>query len=139
MFRRSAAHHRAGSPLPSTDASGWNRHERSADNVEETTAGPTDSRHRRRLKLFAFIAMSNVVAGALARRRGFAIGMNTIVRCRQGHLFSTIWLPGASVKALRLGPFRFQHCPGVQHWTFVVPVRNATLSEAELRDANAHR
>lgn len=83
--------------------------------------------------------MSNVVAGALARRRGFAIGMNTIVRCRQGHLFSTIWLPGASVKALRLGPFRFQHCPVGQHWTFVVPVRNATLSEAELRDANAHR
>lgn len=65
--------------------------------------------------------------------------MNTIVRCRQGHLFSTIWLPGASLKSLRLGPFRFQHCPVGQHWSFVVPVRNATLTDAELRDANAHR
>lgn len=27
-----------------------------------------------------------------------------IVRCRQGHLLETIWVPLASIKAVRLGP-----------------------------------
>jgi len=41
------------------------------------------------------------------------------VRCRRGHLFTTIWIPWVSVKAVRLGPRRFQHCPVGHHWTTV--------------------
>jgi hypothetical protein len=49
-----------------------------------------------------------VVVGALAaltlvaRGRGYKLGTDTVVRCRQGHLFSTIWIPGVKLKALDL-------------------------------------
>ena len=35
--------------------------------------------------------------------RGYPIGCKLIVRCRAGHLFTAIWVPSASVKALQLG------------------------------------
>lgn len=41
------------------------------------------------------------------------------VRCRDGHLFTTIWVPLASLKAVRLGDARFQRCPVGGHWTTV--------------------
>lgn len=68
---------------------------------------------------------------AVARRLGYRIGTATVVRCRSGHLFTTIWIPGASLKAVRLGWFRFQRCPVGKHWTFVHPVREADLTEDE--------
>jgi hypothetical protein len=55
----------------------------------------------------------------------------TVVRCREGHLFSTVWVPFASFKAIRLGPRRFQRCPVGNHWTFVSRVRDDELSDAE--------
>ena len=53
-----------------------------------------------------------IVAEALVlrERQGTLIGTRTIVRCREGHLFNTIWIPGASVKSIRLGPWRVQRC-----------------------------
>jgi hypothetical protein len=42
-----------------------------------------------------------------------------VVRCRDGHLFSTVWVPFGSFKALRFGRLRFQRCPVGDHWTFV--------------------
>jgi hypothetical protein len=54
-----------------------------------------------------------------------------IVRCRAGHLFTTIWIPGASLKSVRLGWWRFQRCPVGRHWTLVTPVRDSDLPEAE--------
>ena len=66
------------------------------------------------------------------------MGGNTIVRCRKGHLFSTIWIPGASLKAVRLGWFRFQYCPVGEHWTLVRPVRDQDLSEDQRREAVEH-
>ena len=57
----------------------------------------------------------------IARRRGYNFGRNTIVRCRQGHLFTTTWIPGASLKAIRLGWARFQRCPVGHHWSLVTP------------------
>ena len=54
-----------------------------------------------------------------------------IVRCRAGHLFTTIWIPGASLKSLRLGWWRFQRCPVGWHWTLVTPVRESDLGEDE--------
>jgi hypothetical protein len=61
---------------------------------------------------------------------------NVVVRCRQGHLFTTLWIPAASVKSLRLGPWRAQHCPVGRHFTIVTPVKEADLSEQELRLAH---
>jgi hypothetical protein len=89
--------------------------------------------------VMAGIVLALVVATFVARRRGYAIGPNTIVRCRDGHLFTTVWIPGASVKALRLGWWRFQRCPVGDNWTLVHPVKEADLSEEERRFAAEHR
>lgn len=75
----------------------------------------------------------------LRRRSGSIIGLRTIVRCRQGHLFTTTWIPGASVKALRLGPWRLQRCPVGRHWSLVTPVAEGRLSEAERERARSVR
>ena len=79
------------------------------------------------------------IATLVARRRGYSgLGGNTIVRCRRGHLFSTIWIPGVSLKAVRLGWLRFQYCPVGEHWTLVRPVKDQDLSEDQRQEAVAH-
>jgi hypothetical protein len=60
------------------------------------------------------------------------------VRCRAGHLFTTIWIPGASLKALRLGWWTVQHCPVGGHWTFVTPARRSEFT-ADQRQLAAGR
>jgi hypothetical protein len=77
-----------------------------------------------------------VVAG---RRRGRFFGLDTVVRCRAGHLFTTLWVPGASVKSVRLGWWRYQRCPVGSHWDFVTPVNVAELAEDELAAAKEQR
>lgn len=69
------------------------------------------------------------------RLRGYRIGGNVVVRCRQGHLFTTIWLPGASLKSLKLGLWRYQWCPVGHRLSLVTPVRESDLSEEEKRIA----
>lgn len=44
---------------------------------------------------------------------------DTPVRCAAGHLFTTIWVPAASLKAVRLGWTRWQYCPVGHHWATV--------------------
>jgi hypothetical protein len=44
---------------------------------------------------------------------------DTPVRCAAGHLFTTIWVPLGSLKALRLAGERYQHCPVGHHWATV--------------------
>lgn len=44
---------------------------------------------------------------------------DALVRCSAGHLFTTIWVPLGSLKALRLGWKRYQYCPVGRHWTTV--------------------
>jgi hypothetical protein len=86
------------------------------------------------------VVIALAVATVVARRSGYSgLGGNTVVRCSQGHLFTTIWIPGASIKSIRLGPWRFQRCPVGRHWALVRPVKEADLSEAERRSANEHR
>jgi hypothetical protein len=75
----------------------------------------------------------------LARRRGLGVGGSTIVRCSQGHLFTTLWVPGASFTAVRLGSARFQHCPVGHHWVLVRPVAERDLTDAEREEAKQHR
>ena len=73
---------------------------------------------------------------AFMRRRGYSVGLHTVVRCRKDHLFTTIWIPGASLKSIRLGIVRFQYCPVGRHFTSVRPVKDAELTE-EIRVAAA--
>ena len=70
-------------------------------------------------------------------RRGYGVGGNVVARCRDGHLFTTLWIPGISVKSVRFGPWRLQHCPVGRHWSIVTPVRRADLGEEERRGAGA--
>jgi hypothetical protein len=66
-------------------------------------------------------------------RRGYGLGGQVVVRCRDGHLFCTLWVPAASLKAVRLGPWRIQRCPVGHHWTLVTPVDRTQLTPDELR------
>src|ERR1700728_2407308 len=81
-----------------------------------------------------------VLAGGtlVARRLGYQLGGNAVVRCSKGHLFTTIWIPGVKLKALDLVVARVQRCPVGQHWSLVVPVREADLTEGERQFAREH-
>jgi hypothetical protein len=69
--------------------------------------------------------------------RGYGLGGKVVVRCREGHLFTTIWIPGASLKSLRIGWWRFQRCPVGSHWSLVTPVERSGLTPEEMRLARA--
>jgi hypothetical protein len=71
--------------------------------------------------------------------RAHRLAGNVAVRCRQGHLFTTIWIPAVSVKSLRLGFWRVQRCPVGQHFSLVTPVDASELSEEQRRFAAQHR
>lgn len=89
--------------------------------------------------IVAVVVVVLVGAAAAARRRGYSgIGGDTIVRCRQGHLFTTIWLPGGSFKAIRFGMSRLQFCPVGRHWTWVTPVNDADLTDEDRQFAAQH-
>ena len=96
-------------------------------------------RSRDRRRLLAIIVLLYAIGTIVARRRGYPMGGEVVVRCRKGHLFSTIWIPGVSFKSLRLGWWRFQYCPVGRHWSLVVPVRDADLDTADLEIAHEHR
>lgn len=90
-------------------------------------------------------ALALVVVGAVAvrlgrmsRQRGYRFGRDVIVRCRDGHLFMTTWIPGASFKAIRLGLVRLQHCPVGDHFTSVRLMRDEDLTPAERLEASHH-
>ncbi len=91
---------------------------------------------RRRVGRIAAAAILVETAGLWLRTR--RIGGNLIVRCRAGHLFTTIWIPAASVKSLRLVGWRIQRCPVGHHWSLVTPVNERELSEDERRFAREH-
>jgi hypothetical protein len=96
-----------------------------------------DPAHRR--KAAAALIAGVLPATLLLRRKGYKLGNDTIVRCRAGHLFTTIWVPLASVKAIRLGWWRFQRCPVGNHWTLVHPVNESELTQDEIATAHAAR
>ncbi len=85
------------------------------------------------------VVIGLIAATLIARRRGFNVGStHTVVRCLEGHLFTTVWIPGVSLKALRLGPFRLQRCPVGDHVTFVTPMRVSDLTNEERCLAEHH-
>jgi hypothetical protein len=79
-----------------------------------------------------------VVFTLVARRLGYKLGGNVIVRCRAGHLFTTLWIPGVKLKGLDLGVARVQRCPVGKHWSLITPVRESTLSDEDRQSARAH-
>jgi hypothetical protein len=94
--------------------------------------------HRRRLGLFVAAATAVVEAIAI-RRLGYPFAGDVVVRCKRGHLFTTIWVPGGSLKALRFGWWRLQRCPVGRHWSLVTPVRKADLTPDEQSAADASK
>lgn len=85
------------------------------------------------------VAVAAILLEAIGMRlRGYRFGRNVVVRCRQGHVFTTIWIPGASLKSLKLGWWRFQRCPVGRHWSLVTPVRESELTEEQKRVAREH-
>jgi hypothetical protein len=94
---------------------------------------------RRKITLVVAIVLLCAEAAVVVRRRGFIFGASTIVRCRNGHLFTTYWIPGGSLKALRLGWWRFQRCPVGKHWSLVTPVKASQLTDDERQLASLRR
>jgi hypothetical protein len=93
----------------------------------------------RRVVTTILIAAGVATGGTLiARRLGYNLGTNTLVRCRQGHVFTTIWIPGVKLKEIDLVIARIQRCPIGHHWSLVVPVREQDLSNTELEFAREH-
>jgi len=85
------------------------------------------------------IALAAILAETIALRlRTGRLGGDVVVRCHQGHLYTTLWIPGVSVKSLRLGAWRVQRCPVGHHWSLVTPVRESELSDQERRSAREH-
>lgn len=90
--------------------------------------------------MIAIVAGGIVVLRIAMRAAGYGtLGGKTIVRCRRGHLFTTVWVPLASFKAIRLGPWRYQHCPVGRHWSLVRPVRENDLTPEQRQQAEAVR
>jgi hypothetical protein len=85
-----------------------------------------------------------IVAAVLAepvamKLRGYRVAGNLVVRCHRGHLFTTLWVPGVSVKSLRFLWWRFQRCPVGNHWSIVTPVRESELTRGQMRVARKQR
>ena len=97
-----------------------------------------DGMSRRGLR--SVLIVVGVITGVtlIGRRFGYNLGGNTAVRCRQGHLFTTIWIPGVKLKELDLVVARVQRCPVGKHWSLVVPVRDVDLTDEERQFARAH-
>lgn len=92
-------------------------------------------KHYRPLLIGVGLIAGGTVAGRLL---GYNMGGNLVVRCRQGHLFTTMWIPGVKLKAVDLGVARIQYCPVGKHWTLVTPVRDSALTDAERQSAREH-
>ena len=84
------------------------------------------------------VALLVIWSAIAARSEGYLVGGDTIVRCTKGHLFTTMWVPGVSLKAVRLGMVRLQRCPVGQHWAIVQVVHQSDLTYDVCRAAAEH-
>ena len=109
----------------------------STSGAESSDSGGSGARRRR--KRLAILAGAFVAETIPIWRHGYGIGGNVIVRCGKGHLFTTIWLPAASLKSLRFGSRRVQWCPVGHHLSVVKLVRESELSGRERRTARGHK
>ena len=94
------------------------------------------------IALAAVVVVFVAVVGSQAgRSRGYSgMGGKTIVRCSQGHLFTTTWIAGTSFMAFRLGLLtRYQRCPVCKHWAVVHPIKDEDLTDEDRRIAGEAR
>jgi hypothetical protein len=84
-------------------------------------------RRERRRRALWFAAASAAGEGLFLWTRTGRPGGNVVVRCRRGHLYTTLWIPAGSLKAVRLGWWRLQWCPVGRHISVVTPVRESDL------------
>ena len=96
------------------------------------------ARSKRGLIVTGTVAAAYAAGTVAARRLGYSFGMNVVVKCRSGHVFSTIWIPGGSLKSLRLGFWRVQWCPVGKHVTLVHPLKDAEVTDEVRQAAAAH-
>lgn len=96
------------------------------------------AKRKRNLVVLAVVLTGYAVGTVIAVRQGYSFGKNAIVKCRRGHFFSTTFIPGGSLKAIRLGLWRVQWCPVGRHVDLVRLVKDAELSEAQREFALAH-
>jgi hypothetical protein len=94
---------------------------------------------RARRVVLVVVVLAYVVGTIVARARGYKVGGNTPVRCGSGHVYTTIWVPGASLKSVRLGWKRLQWCPVGGHWSWVTPQRLEDLTPDERLSAEHYR
>lgn len=83
------------------------------------------------------IVLVVLVVTLVVMGRSATHGTQRIARCRAGHLFTSTVIPGASLKAVRLGNVRFQQCPVGPHWSIVGWVDPATLTPDQLAEARS--
>ncbi len=93
----------------------------------------------RRRRWLLILVVATLLEPVAMKLRGYRIGGNLVVRCRRGHLFTTIWIPGVSFKSLRIGWWRVQRCPVGKHWSIVTPVKVSALSDAEQQLATEYK
>jgi len=91
---------------------------------------------KRGLIVAGTVAAAYAAGTVAAKRMGYTFGGNVVVKCYSGHVFSTIWIPGGSLKSLRLGFWRVQWCPVGKHVTLVHPLKDAEVTE-EVQEAAA--
>jgi hypothetical protein len=84
------------------------------------------------------LAVVAVKAGRMSRLQGYRFGRDVIVRCREGHLFMTTWIPMMSFKAIRVGLVRIQLCPVGNHVTAVRLMRDEDLTPSQRLEASRH-
>jgi|SRR4051812_43847910 len=94
-------------------------------------ADPGKQRRSSRSVAVVFILLE---ALGLWLRSGRVAG-RVVVRCRSGHLYTTMWVPGMSLKSARLGWWRLQFCPVGKHVSLVSPVKASDLSALQRRVA----
>ncbi|GAA3239728.1 hypothetical protein ACFO1B_09270 [Dactylosporangium siamense] len=97
------------------------------------------------LTQFLIYLLALVILGAVvvrvrrtSRQQGYRFGRDVIVRCRDGHLFMTTWIPMVSFKAIRLGLVRVQRCPVGDHVTAVRLMRDDDLTPDQRLEARRH-
>jgi hypothetical protein len=59
-----------------------------------------------------------------------------VVRCSQGHLYQSVWIPGGSLKGVRWFKGRLQWCPVGRHWSWTRRVGANQISADERTAAN---
>lgn len=92
----------------------------------------TMSKQTRRRVIFGAVLGGYAAGTVWAVRNGYSFGRDVTVRCRAGHVFRTIWIPGVSVKSVRLGMWRVQWCPPGRHISLVRLLKPADVT-AEMR------